>query len=431
MNIVTGTTSKKDLYSEYPYLFCSSIWNNGVGDGNSHMDSWEVIQKTGCPTSEDFGGFEWGKEYGGWMSGYDKWYNAMHNKVAEIIKIDGGDPGYVDLVKSWLYDHGKGDAVGGALVYTGTGRQIEEGYGGRDNPVTSDDGGGHALAIAGWDDNVGSGAWLMVNNWSDGIRWELYSAAQNGNLITGVRVKDHTPVLTFKTTITCDVRNKIKIETGVANSLDASEPEITRGYGSAFNYSGGPNPMGGDMQKSTIEIGLDLTDLLEHVSGDEATFFLKISSNGVSGEVNALSLMDYSSGSVNEIEGEGASFGGGGALLKVSRSGDINAIIKKGINGARNTNALLVSHNPADKSVRFSFPSATVASLKIRDVAGRSVYSGDIGQINTSAGKSSASWNMTGNNGKKIMAGVYVATVSFKNLSGNMQTLSAKVNVAE
>jgi hypothetical protein len=353
----------------------------------------------------------------------------MHNRADEIIKIDGGDGGYVELVKQWLLDHGNGDPVGGALVYTGTGHQIEQGYGGRENPVTSDDGGGHALAIAGWDDAVGGdGAWLMVNNWSDGLRWVKYSAAQNGNLITGVRVKDHNPVLTFKTTITCGNRNGIKIETGVANGNDASEPEYINGYGSAFNYSGQNYPMQGDAQSSTIEIGLDLTDLLEHVTGDEATFFLKISSNGASGEVNSLTLMDYSSGSVTEIDGEGASFGGNGVLCKVPIIGSNIAQRNRGV---RSADALLVSHNPASKNVRFSFPAATSASLNIRDIAGRVVYSGDIGKLNTSGEKTSATWNMTGNNGKKIMSGVYIATVGIRNLKGNMQAFSTKLNVVD
>ncbi|MBW8889384.1 MAG: hypothetical protein JF616_16635, partial [Fibrobacteres bacterium] len=77
-----------------------------------------------------------------------------------------------------------------------------------------------------------------------------------------------------------------------------------RSFQKQFTYAGGDLPMSGQNASATIEIGLDVTDLLDSLAGaQEASFFLVVQSKGAnSGTVNSMSLMDYSAGAANEIK---------------------------------------------------------------------------------------------------------------------------------
>jgi fermentation-respiration switch protein FrsA (DUF1100 family) len=61
--------------------------------------------------------------------------------------------------------------------------------------------------------------------------------------------------------------------------------------------------MCGKSASSSIEIGLDITDLLDSVPGSAtAKFFLIVESKGGSGTADSLSLMDYTSGSLKQTK---------------------------------------------------------------------------------------------------------------------------------
>src|SRR4051812_36896882 len=169
--------------------------------------------------------------------------------------------------------------------------------------------GGHALTIVGYDDNFQGGSYLVANNWGDGLYWAPYKlfragaglATSQGTPVMFCRVKkDYSPKLTLKISLTHNQRGSIAIMTGAANSADASVPVKTKDYAGAFNYAGGAVPMCGRGQSETIEIGLDLTDLLPSLTGKDARFFLQVVSKGGSGKVNSVTLEDYTGAQVKE-----------------------------------------------------------------------------------------------------------------------------------
>jgi hypothetical protein len=106
----------------------------------------------------------------------------------------------------------------------------------------------------------------------------------------------YKPKMTLKTSITHSQRNQIALSVGVAPDQAATMPTKTRAFKHQFTYAGGAYPMCGQKLSTSIELGLDVTDLLDSISGaTQAKFFLIVDSKGGTGTVNSLSLMDYSS----------------------------------------------------------------------------------------------------------------------------------------
>lgn len=159
------------------------------------------------------------------------------------------------------------------------------------------------------------GAFLILNShikWDDGFAYCPYSLfstpmSQGGichdNKVYCIKVVENfEPKFTLKTTITHSSRKDIKIYAGIAPDPNATQPTKVKDYAGAFNYAGGNYPMEGKDMSSTIEIGLDVTDLIDSIDGTVGTFFLCIDSKGSSsGTVNTLSLMDYTGVTPQEI----------------------------------------------------------------------------------------------------------------------------------
>jgi hypothetical protein len=156
------------------------------------------------------------------------------------------------------------------------------------------------------------GAFLVANSWGTGYfdngfyyapyRLFAMTMAQggitNGNRACIMTVKPTcTPKMTFKASITHSQRNQIALSVGVAPNQTATTPVKTRNYKHQFTYAGGAYPLCGKSMSATIEIGLDISDLLDSVPGSQtAVLFLIVDSKGSGGTVNSLSVMDYSSG---------------------------------------------------------------------------------------------------------------------------------------
>jgi hypothetical protein len=119
-----------------------------------------------------------------------------------------------------------------------------------------------------------------------------------------IDVRKHSVKLDYKVTLTHNQRNKIQIKLGYAKSATATSADSSylvwggagKSFG-AFNYCGGEFPMEGKGGDSTIEIGLDATDLYNRLTGNQGTFFLLVTSKGGTGSIDSFSLMDYSNGS--------------------------------------------------------------------------------------------------------------------------------------
>jgi hypothetical protein len=75
-----------------------------------------------------------------------------------------------------------------------------------------------------------------------------------------------------------------------------SVKQIVYDYAGAFNFAGGPIPVGSLNITTPNEIGLDLTDFAPEVNGGHGAFFLKVISKGGAGTIQRLALMDYTGG---------------------------------------------------------------------------------------------------------------------------------------
>jgi hypothetical protein len=435
--------------SSYPYAFPSAFTTcYDCGEG-LELDAWMsvdvlyMIRETGCPDNGTFGGFEWGWGFYGVKSGYNEYYQAMCNRIDEVYKVKARDDDYVERVKSWVYDHGNGSSAGGAAVI----QTDESQWNLQDNVIYHKEPcGGHAMCIVGYDDNKAGGSWKVINNHGgEDYKWMPYSEVTKNRIqwqqpdnpdgeaacdfvVFCQPKKDYTPTITFKTSISAGQRNNIKIETGVANGLNADEPEHTKDYSWFFNFTGGPFPMCGNAQDETCELGLDLTDLIQYVNSDEQTFFLIVTSKG-GGSVNSLSLKDYTNGGEETESSDGGGSISGTKTMSVSRSGSFpNVAVKKPDLSQRAMQDISVFPSPAGKSTRIvqfipSQSEMTLTGLSVKDVAGRVVYSKKTGFT--------GAWNLLDNNGKRTAKGVYAATVSFKDGKGMSGRKIAKVIVTE
>jgi len=336
----------------YPTHWVFNWSNQGNGTACPYFDSWDIIKHAGTPNVEDYGG---SLNYGGtarWISGYDKYYRALRNRVWDFSSISLKDVRGLDALRHWINDHLDGSEYGGCaniyISYGGVNNTLPSGTpeAGKYVITTFGSYANHALCVVGYHDSIrwdynNDGQYtnhIDINN--DGIvdfrDWEIggvklansYYASSWGNagyayctynalcrtlaqggvwnqsvgIITG---KDTpTPQLTYKVTLTHNSRNKIKVLAGVSTQPGATEPEFVIDF-PILNYQGGSKHMqgGSSAGDKTLEFGLDVSALLGHIeTGAEATFFFMVNEddagNAGSGIIDNWSVMDYTNGIV-------------------------------------------------------------------------------------------------------------------------------------
>ena len=339
----------------YPSHFAWNFCNKGTNDGVSFLDSWEVIRTAGTPNVMEWGG--WYSTGGGerWISGYETYHSAMKNRISEMYAIPIDDEDGLLTLKHWLNDHLAGESSGGLAnfycsyttnVYTipsnspEAGKHIIYHFSGYVN---------HSMTIVGYNDDVRwdynndgqytnnlditgdgivdlkdweIGAVLVCNTYGENFGdngfcyipyCKLASLHSEGGIwnkcVYVVQVRDEVfPQITFKATITHPCREMLKLTAGIANDTNATRPEKTLEF-NVFNRQGGCRYMqGGTTVESnkTLELGLDVSPLLNYVEpGQPCKFFLIASSisdmyHNSEGVVQNFSLMDYTSGT--EVE---------------------------------------------------------------------------------------------------------------------------------
>ena len=197
-----GSLDENRFTSHFNYLLAHSY------QGTSKA---ALLQNVGNPSAADYGGQTYSKYFGnqtckdadyGWMQGYDKWYNAMHNRdwtasnVEQSLMTEAGR----ENLKQWLWNH-NGDydfnaggvawfgmaATGmktGAIPNTPTNKQL--GLVGKRYVADWGPSYDHAQTIVGYDDRIEFdldsngiygekdkdevGAWIIANSW--GNKWE-------------------------------------------------------------------------------------------------------------------------------------------------------------------------------------------------------------------------------------------------------------------
>lgn len=340
----------KDANNYYPSHF---VWL--LTNGNSGKDAF--VQFVGVPSAATYGGQTYSKLFGyqeetdndfGWMTGYEKWYEAMHNRMqkptnfAESVGSESGR----EAVKNWLWNHnGDTDFKAGGIV--GLGVASGGTWASIPSTATNDELGvtgmyyvkkwgtsvDHALTLVGYDDRIEfdlngngvygeesadeKGAWIIVNSWGDswcnsGFIYCPYAYAgpvfSSDGIFPGgfwqpevykVR-KNYRPLRTIKLEMDYSRRSELYLSAGVSRDLNATAPEAEQAF-DHFKYAGdGANgdtnpapevPMlgrwaDGKLHTEPMEFGYDLTDLTDNFDRNEPLkYFFKIQTkNSAKGE---------------------------------------------------------------------------------------------------------------------------------------------------
>ncbi|MFH0759870.1 MAG: T9SS type A sorting domain-containing protein [Bacteroidota bacterium] len=333
--------------NRYPPLYAWNFLNRSTtSTGVSYFESWEIIKANGCPNTVDF---PVDNNVAYWMSGYDKYYRAMQNRVIRNYSLSVATPDELLVLKQYLYDHLTGAKYGGLANF-----QIASG--GMtlfDLPESSADPRapyittfgtivGHAMTIVGYNDAIRIdrngdgrytnnedingddvvdlndfevGAFIVYNTW--GITWGRNGMAYlpyhlfgqfgdeggiwNRSVHIIDAVKTFQPVLTLRAELKHASRNMLRIMAGVANDPDADKPEYILEF-PLFNFQGGAVPLASaNHPDGHFELGLDITPLTSYMKqGSPLKFFLILDDQNTSvfeqGEVYSFGIYNFFDG---------------------------------------------------------------------------------------------------------------------------------------
>ena len=317
MNVLNGTHADVDE-RRFPATFSWNMMNRAQNKGSEAYHGWEVAKRLGIPTIKSYGTVE-KKKLGAWPNGYDIWRDAMNYRVTGYRYTPAQTVEQLNEARGWMHDRnqpGKEGVVGGLRALDGRmgelGKvtvKIPEGQHEAGKDVWTKwgpSGYGHGITCAGYDDNVGydvngdgqitndkdingdgkvtladweRGAYIVVNSWGkkwsgDGKIYLLYSAMidktwKRGNYLGRVEVARHTPRMTLRLKLACNDRANLRMTVGLAGNADADKPEKTiapealNGW-PIFGRSGPGNvPLAGPEDDTPLEVGIDLTPLLD------------------------------------------------------------------------------------------------------------------------------------------------------------------------
>lgn len=340
--------------NQYTTHFAWNWLNGGMGwYGVNYLHTHEILHRCGTPSVTDYDGFYTG---GGqrWMTGYDKYYHAMHNRIEGLYAIPVYTPDGLLTLKHWLFDHLEGASIGGVANFIACSpwnyTPLPDGTpeAGKLVIVAWCPEALHGMTIVGWNDSIcfdyngdtrytndedinGDGIvdmqdWeiggLKFANsygdyWADsGFCYMMYRTlavpiAEGGiwtNTVHVIKTKDdYTPLMTMKVTLKHNARQMIRVRAGVSYDQEIGYPTHILDF-PIMQYQGLNQAMQGCdtmEQCKEIEFGLDITPLLSYVkAGQPANYFLQVYErdhlNKGAGEIIDFSLMDYSDG-VQEI----------------------------------------------------------------------------------------------------------------------------------
>jgi hypothetical protein len=335
-----------NLDHKFPAHFVWNFCNNGIDDGIHFLESWRVVECSGTTNYTDWGGYPQPGQYKIWISGYDKYYRAMQNRINEVFAMPTDSEEGILTLKHWLYDHINGDPIGGLANFNATFKYpdhtIPEGFPGAGKYMITEftNNPNHAYIILGYNDTIGwdynndhqltnhidlnNDGVIDIKDWEKGcfiishtsgpswgdygqcfIPYRLIATNYTENGVWGktaysVKVKEQVlPQYTLKASVTYNKRGRIKIYYGYATDTNATSPsQIFEPY--VFNYQGGDFYMKGGTTESdkTIEFGIDLSPLLNLMDhNNPVRFFILIDEkdmdNSGNGTLNYFSIMDY------------------------------------------------------------------------------------------------------------------------------------------
>lgn len=323
MNVLNGTKADSDA-TRFPAHFSWNMMNRAKNQGSEAYHGWEVAKRIGIPTAESYGGVRLNK-IGVWPNGYDTWREAMEYRVVGYRYSPAMTVEQLEEAKGWLFDRNQAlkgaKSTGGLLAMDGRMGEkekvtmtIPEGEHEAGKKVWvrwGPSGYGHGITCVGYDDDVGydvngdgkitndldldgdgkitladweRGAYIVANSWgskwsSEGRIYLLYSAMidstwKRGNYLGRVEVARYLPRTTLKLKLACDNRSELRMTVGVSPDPDATAavhefaPEPLNGWPLFGGSNAGDVPMAGPDDDTPLELGVDLTSLIEKL-GDQ------------------------------------------------------------------------------------------------------------------------------------------------------------------
>ena len=360
MNVLKGTVASSTA-TQFPADFSWNMCNAAdSAQGSEAHHGWEVAKQIGIPTVKSYGRVEGDKDkIGMWANGYNIWREAMEYRVAGYRYTPVATASQINEARGWLFDRNQPQAgketIGGLLALDGhmgelkkVTKTIAEG-----EYLAGDDlwirwgpsGYGHGITCAGYDDKVGfdvngdgkitndidinsdgkvtladweRGAFIVVNSWGqnwskDGKIYLLYSAMvdpswERGNYLGRIEVSRHTPKTTLKLKLAFNKRSDLRVTIGIARDKNATAPEhelapqVLNGwplFGKNRKSNVGEVPLAGPGDDTPLELGIDLTPLLQKLgpdANDKGRLFLRFASSEKSdatGTLHACAVRSY------------------------------------------------------------------------------------------------------------------------------------------
>ena len=369
--------------NQYPTHF---VWL--LTNGNSGKDAF--VEYVGVPNAKVYGGQTYSSQFGyqeevnnyfGWMTGYDKWMNAIGNRMlrptSNPLTLDTEEGRLA--AKAWLYNHaGDPDFKAGGLIGLG----VASGGQWSNIPATkANDAAGvtgkyfvhrwgtqvdHAVTMVGWDDRIEfdlnkdgkfaedeKGAWIIVNSWgnwcNDGFIYCPYKYAgpvsdpTTGEMRNGYwsgelyhARKNFRPLRVIKLKMDYTHRSEMLLQVGISTDLNATEPEAVmdmhhfRYAGDGANGDADPAPImpmlgkwaDNKYHEEPMEFCYDVTDFSAGFDQNKPLkyFFIinrKKDTSRGSGNVYLASIVDMD----KDVEGIETPFDLGGEKFTITKEG--------------------------------------------------------------------------------------------------------------
>lgn len=322
--------------NRFSYLWTWNFLNGGKNNGSWAEYGLRIIHGAGAMPESLFPQQSTVGEHR-WANGYDKYFEAMHYGVDEILSINSNSSAGVDRMKRYLWDKGNGTNPGGLLTITAysSGWEIDSHYDGPSGtgykallrkPGTE---GAHTLTIVGYDDLVEftapdgilrKGAFITVNTLygpliSDNARlyipYYFFSTERSSNTLghyaVGIVPEYRFPKVVFKLKLKSASRNDIAIVMGVADKPYAINPSVYA-QSTILTRQGGDHNMQGPGASEEIEVGLDFSAQVEqYESYGEPKYFVNIvkydkTGNNSPAYIQHFSVLDYRDDPANPTE---------------------------------------------------------------------------------------------------------------------------------
>lgn len=354
MNVLNGTIADSDA-TRFPAHFTWNMVNRATNKGSEAYHGWEVAKRVGVPTAKTYGGVRLNK-IGVWPNGYEIWREAMEYRVSGYRYTRANTIEQLNEARGWLFDRNQPEfgkkVIGGLMALDGrmgelkkVTKTIPKGQHREGEDVWTrwgPSGYGHGITCVGYDDEVGidvngdgkitndidlnndgkvtladweRGAYIVANSWGDkwskdGRIYLLYSAMidptwERGNYLGRAEVTRYQPSTTLKLKLACDDRSDLRVSIGIAGDKDADTPEhefapeALNGWPLFGKGKSGHVPMAGPDDNTPLEMGVDLTALLNKMGSDKdgkVRIFLRFSradGSDATGELLECAIRSY------------------------------------------------------------------------------------------------------------------------------------------